>query len=60
MFVGVVQEIVKIAEGVEDGKQARQAQKADHEHAQELAQQIAVNDRHVAGWSAALAAWNMG
>ena len=45
MRVGVVDEVVEMAEGVDHDVQPGEAQEADHQHLHELAQHVAVDDR---------------
>src|SRR5689334_21179164 len=45
VLAGVVDEVVEVAEGIDHDVQPDQAHQADDEHLDELAQQVAINDR---------------
>ena len=50
VLVGVIDEVVEVAEGIDHDVQPDQAEQADHQHLHELAQHVAVDDRgHGAG-----------
>ncbi len=49
MLFGIQHEIVQVAEAVDHDVQSRQAAEADHERAQELMQQVTVDDSHDGG-----------
>ena len=50
MLAGVIDEVVEVAEGIDHDVQPDEAHQADHEHLDELAQHVAIDDRgHGAG-----------